>query len=57
MTKVNGTNITLIDKKIHPLSITKTGKKRKRQCMDVLETLIIRGQQNFELHNQLNLVK
>ena len=42
----------LRDKKIHRFSITKTGKKGKRQYMDPLETLIIRGQQSFELHNQ-----
>ena len=44
----------LIDKKIHHFSITKTGKKRKRQYMDPLETLIIRERQSFGLHNQLN---
>ena len=56
LTKVNGTNITLIDKKIHRFSLTKTGKK-KRQCIDPLKTLIIRRQQSFELHNQLNPVQ
>ena len=44
----------LIDKEIHRFSITKTGKKRKRQYMDPLETLIIRERQSFGLHNQLN---
>ena len=29
VTKVNSTNITLIDKKIHCFSMTKTGKKEK----------------------------
>ena len=28
--KVNGTNITLKDKKIHRFSLTKTGKKKKK---------------------------
>ena len=55
--KVNGTNITLKDKKIHRFSLTKTGKKKKRQCMDPLKTLIIRRQQSFELHNKLNPVQ
>ena len=57
LAKVNGTKITLIDKKIHRFSITKTGKKRKRQYMDPLETLIIREQQRFELLIQLNPVQ
>ena len=58
LTKVNNkTNLTLIEKKIHCFSITKTGKKRKRQYIDPLKTLIIRGQQSFELHNQLNPVQ
>ena len=58
LAKVNGTKITLIDQKIHCFSITKTGKKkRKRQYMDPLETLIIREQQRFELLIQVNPVQ
>ena len=58
LAKVNGTKITLIDQKIHRFSITKTGKKkRKRQYMDPLETLIIREQQRFELLIQVNPVQ
>ena len=55
--KVNGTNTTFIDKKIHRFSITKTGKKRKRKYMDPLETLIIRKLQRFAFHNQLNPIQ
>ena len=33
LTKVNDTNVTSKDKKIHRFSITKTGKKRKTQYM------------------------
>ena len=55
--KVNGTNTTFIDKKIHRFSITKTGKKRKRKHMDPLETLIIRKLQRFAFHNQLNPIQ
>ena len=58
LAKVNGTKITLIDQKIHRFSITKTGKKkRKRQYMGPLETLIIREQQRFELLIQVNPVQ
>ena len=42
-----GTNITLIDIKIHRFSIAKTGTKGKRQYMNPLEMVIIRGQQSF----------
>lgn len=32
-------------------------KKEKRQLMDPLETLMIKGQQNFELHDQRNPIQ
>lgn len=48
MTNVNGTNVTLTGKKVHDFSLTKFGKKRKIPSMGI-ETLIIRGQQNFDL--------
>lgn len=32
-------------------------KKEKRQLMDPLETLMIKGQQNFELHDQINPIQ
>ena len=57
LAKVNGTNTTFIDKKIHRFSITKTGKKRKRKYMDPLETLIIRRIKSFAFHNQLNPIQ
>ena len=44
LTRVNGTNVTLTDRKVQDFSITKIGKKRNRQLMDPLETVMIRRQ-------------
>ena len=57
LTRVNGTNVTLTDKKVHEFSIAKIGRKGKRPLMNPLETLMIRGQQSFELHDQINPIQ
>lgn len=51
------TNVTLTDKKVHEFSIAKIGRKGKRPLMNPLETLMIRGQQSFELHDQINPIQ
>ena len=50
LTKVDGTVPEIINKKIHELFIVQIGKKRK---MEPIDTLIVRGQQEFELHDRL----
>ena len=47
----------LTDKKIHIFSLTKAGKKRKRLHMEPIETISIREQQSFELHDQTNPIQ
>ena len=55
--QLNGTNVEIIDKRKHDFSVTKLGNKRQKQTMEPLETLIIRGQQSFELHDQTNPIQ
>ena len=47
----------LTDKKIHKFYLTKAGKKRKSLQMEPIETISIRGQQSFELHDQINPIQ
>ena len=44
-------------KKVHNLSLTRIGQKRKREMTETVETVIIRAQQNFEIAGDLNLVQ
>ena len=53
LTKVNETLPDITDKKMHEFSLIKV-KKRK---IKPVETVIIRGQQDFELHDQLNPIE
>ena len=47
----------LTDKKIYNFSLTKAGKKRKTLHKKTIETITIRGQQSFELHDQINAIQ
>ena len=54
LTKIDGTFPKILDKKVYDFSLVQVGKKRK---MEPSDTLIIRGQQDFELYHQLNPIK
>ena len=43
LARINGSNIKTNDNKIHHFSITKFGKRRKRQMSDPIETITIRA--------------
>ena len=47
----------LKDKKIYNFSPTQIGGKRRRQTAEPIETVIISGQQKFEIENGLNPVE
>ena len=49
LTIVSGNLPILKDKKIHNLSLTRIGRKRKLPMQEPIETVIIRAQQNFEI--------
>ena len=57
LTSISGTVPTLKDKKIHDLSLTRLGRKRKLPMWEPIETVIIRAQQNFEVAGGVNLVQ
>ena len=53
---VNGSDVTINDKKIHHFSIAKLG-KRKKNMAEPIEMIIIRAQQNFDIDGGLNLIE
>ena len=55
-TKVNGENAEITDKKNYNLAISKNSKKRKFG-MEILNSIMIRGQKSFETYDQLNPVE
>ena len=57
LTKINGKIPKLQEKKVHNLSLTRIGQKRKREMTETAKTVIIRAQQNFEIAGDLNLVQ
>ena len=57
LTKINEKIPKLQEKKVHNLSLTRIGQKRKREMTETVETVIIRAQQNFEIAGDLNLVQ
>ena len=58
LTKIDATLPALTNKKIHGFSLTKIGIKRKSKIMnDPIETVIIRGQQKFDLYDVLNPIQ
>ena len=56
LTKVNSGNTMLNNNGIHNFSIKRWGKKGKAPMVNPIETNIS-GEQNFELHGQLNPVQ
>ena len=57
LTSVSGNLPILKDKKIHNLSLTRIGRKRKLPMQELIETVIIRAQQNFEIVRGLNPIQ
>ena len=57
LTVVNGQIPTLRDSKIYNFSLSRIGKKRKRQMQEPAESVIICVQQNFDVNGGLNPVK
>ena len=57
LTIVNGQIPTLRDSKIYKFSLSRIGKKRKRQMQEPAASVIIRVQQNFDVNGGLNPVK
>ena len=57
LTKIDGNLPKLNDKKIYNFSMTEIGTKRKAQMNEPIETVIIRGQRNFDFHDVLNPVQ
>ena len=57
LASISGSVPTLKDKKIHDLSLTKLGRKRKLPMQEPIETVIIRAQQNFGVAGGLNPIQ
>ena len=49
LTDISGKITKLKNKKVHNFSLTRIGKKRKRQMTEPIETVIIRAKQSFEI--------
>ena len=46
---IDGSEVKPSDNKIHHFSITKLGKRRKKGMSELIETIIIRAQQDFDV--------
>ena len=57
LTSISGAVPALKDKKIHDLSLTRLGRKRKLPMQEPIETVIMRAQQNFEVAGGVNPVQ
>ena len=57
LTKINGSFPQIWDKKIHNFSFTEIGTKRKKQMNEPIETVIVRGQEKFDLHDIVNPIE
>ena len=57
LTSISGNLPTLKDKRIHNLSLTTIGRKRKLPMQEPIETIIMQAQQNFEIVRGLNPVQ
>ena len=57
LTSISGKLATLKDKKIHNLSLTRLGRKRKLPMQEPIETVIICTQQNSEIMGGLNPIQ
>ena len=54
---IDGNLPKLNDKKLYNFSLKEIETKRKAQMNEPIETVIIRGQQKFDLHSMLNLIQ
>ena len=54
---VDGSEVKTSDKKIYDFSITKLGKSKKAVMSELVETILIRAQQNFVVVGKLNLIQ
>ena len=57
ITNINGALRKIRRGKIYNFSLTVIGKKRKASMAEPIESVIIRGQQKFELHDVLNPIE
>ena len=57
LTKINGSLPAIRGKKVHNFSFTEIGTKRKKQMNEPIETVIVRGQQKFDLHDILSPIE
>ena len=57
LTSISGKLPTLKDKKIHNLSLTRVERKRKLLMEEPIETVIIRGKQNFKIVGRLDPIQ
>ena len=57
LTSISGNVPVLKDKKIHNLSLTRLGRKRKLLIQEPIDTVIIRAQKNFETVGGLNPIQ
>ena len=57
LAQIEGSEIKTSDNKIHHFSITKLGKRRKKGMSELIETIIIRAQQDFDVAGRLNPIQ
>ena len=57
LAQINGSDVKTTNNKIHHLSIIKIRKKRKRQMSELIQTIIIRAQQDFDVDGGLNPIQ
>ena len=53
----DGSEVKTNDKKIHDLSITKLGNRRKNMLPETVKTVIVRAQQEFDVAGGLNPIQ
>ena len=57
LAQIDGSEVKTSDNKIHHFSITKLGKRRKKGMYELIETIIIRAQQDFDVVGGLNPIQ
>ena len=57
LAQIDGSEIKTSGNKIHHFSITKLGKGRKKGMSELIETIIIRAQQDFDVAGGLNPIQ
>ena len=57
LVQIDGSEVKTSDNKIHHFSITKLGKRRKKGMSELIETIIIRAQQDFDVVGGLNPIQ